>query len=69
MTRPAPREWEPAQHGFPVDRLDPFLLWAAGEGASDIAFQTGSPACLEIDGALIPVARLPIDSPTMGERR
>ena len=44
--------WPEAAHGFPPAGLDAFLLWAAERGASDIAFQTGSPAYIEVDGAL-----------------
>ena len=44
--------WGAAEHGFPGQRLDEFLLWAAEAGASDIAFQSGSPAFLEVDGRL-----------------
>lgn len=44
--------WEPAQHAFPAERLDDFLVWAAESGASDVAMQTGSPAFVEVDGKL-----------------
>lgn len=44
--------WEPAEHAFPAERLDAFLLWAAERGASDVALQTGSPAFVEVDGRL-----------------
>ena len=44
--------WDEAAFAFPPAGLDRFLLWAADRGASDIAFQTGSPAFVEIDGIL-----------------
>ena len=44
--------WEPAVHSFPTERLDEFLLWAAAEGVSDIAFQRGAPAHVESQGRL-----------------
>ena len=44
--------WQPAEHAFPGERLDEFLLWAAERGASDVALQTGSPAFVEVDGRL-----------------
>ena len=47
-----PELWPEAAHGFPAESLDAFLLWAAERGASDIAFQTGAPAFVEIDGSL-----------------
>ena len=44
--------WQAAEHAFPAERLDEFLVWAAESGASDVALQTGSPAFVEIDGTL-----------------
>ncbi|MDE0377723.1 MAG: ATPase, T2SS/T4P/T4SS family [Rhodospirillales bacterium] len=44
--------WPDADHAFPAAGLDCFLLWAADLGASDISFQTGAPAFVEIDGVL-----------------
>ena len=44
--------WADAEHAFPAAELDGFLLWAAGLGASDVSFQTGAPAFVEIDGRL-----------------
>ena len=44
--------WQAAEHAFPAERLDEFLVWAAESGASDVALQTGSPAFVEIDGKL-----------------
>ena len=57
--------WPPATHGFPADRLDEFLSWAADRGASDIAFQTGGPARIEVDGALATATATPLDSPAL----
>ena len=53
-------------HGFPADRLDEFLLWAADRGASDIAFQTGSAAFVEIDGNLQRATAAPLDGVVVG---
>ncbi len=58
--------WPEAAHGFPAEGLDSFLLWASDRGASDIAFQTGSPAFLEIDGRLSRVTAAPLDGVVMG---
>ena len=44
--------WQAAEHAFPAERLDEFLVWAAESGASDVALQTGSPAFVEVDGML-----------------
>lgn len=44
--------WQPAEHAFPVERADEFLLWAAEAGASDVSFQTGQPAMVDVDGRL-----------------
>ncbi len=57
--------WEPAAHGFPTERLDEFLLWAAGEGATDIAFSTGLPAFMEVDGRLRHATGGALDGPAM----
>lgn len=45
--------WPEAEHAFPAGRLDAFLSWAAARGASDVSFQTGLPAYVEIDGVLL----------------
>lgn len=58
--------WPQAAHGFPVEDLDGFLLWAAAAGASDIALQTGETAKMEIDGVLVSATPAPLDSATMG---
>ena len=44
--------WPDADHAFPAAGLDAFLLWASERGASDVSFQTGSPAFIEVDGVL-----------------
>ena len=46
------RRWEDAAFAFPAAGLDSFLLWAAELGASDVTFQTGAPAFVEVDGVL-----------------
>ncbi len=53
--------WSGADHVFPADRLDDFLVWAAGEGASDVSFQTGAPAMIEKDGRLLRASRAILD--------
>ena len=58
--------WEPATHAFPADRLDEFLLWASGKGASDIAFQTGETVRIERHGRLLEVSPSPLDSVALG---
>ena len=58
--------WPDAEHGFPAEKLDDFLLWAGAQGASDIAFQTGSPAFVEIDGRLARATRAALDGAVMG---
>ena len=63
MTGPA--LWEPAARGFPTERLDEFLLWAADEGATDIAFSTGLPAFMEVDGRLRHATGAALDGPAM----
>ena len=61
-----PGYWPEAGHAFPADRLDEFLLWAADRGASDIAFQTGSAAFVEIDGNLQRATAATLDGVVMG---
>ena len=65
MTAPATELWPGADHGFPADRLDEFLGWAADQGASDIAFQTAEPGRMEVDGALVMATAMPLDSPAL----
>ena len=66
MNAPAQDRWPEATHGFPAEKLDGFLLWAAERGASDIAFQTGSPAFVEIDGRLERATAASLDGVVMG---
>ena len=58
--------WEEAAFSFPVEGLDRFLLWAAGRGASDVAFRTGAPAFVEIDGVLRRATGAVLDGVAMG---
>ncbi len=58
--------WPEAAHGFPAERLDEFLMWAAERGASDIAFQTGSAAFVEVDGNLQRATAASLDGVVMG---
>ena len=66
MNGSTPERWPEAAHGFPADRLDEFLLWAAAQSASDIAFQTGAPAFVEIDGRLAQATEARLDGVVMG---
>ena len=47
--------------------LDALLAWAAAERASDVSFQTGSPAFVEIDGALRRATATRLDGVAMGQ--
>ena len=58
--------WPGADHVFPVERVDAFLAWAADRGASDIAFQTGEVAMMEIDGNLLDASRARLDGVALG---
>ena len=58
--------WSEAAHVFPVDRLDAFLLWAAKRSASDISFQTGAPAFIEVDGKLARATGAALDGVALG---
>ena len=58
--------WPEAAHVFPVERLDSFLLWAAKRGASDISFQTGAPAFIEVDGRLARATGAALDGVALG---
>ena len=58
--------WPEAAHVFPVERLDAFLLWAAKRGASDISFQTGAPAFIEVDGRLARATGASLDGVALG---
>ena len=66
MSAPAAPWWPEAAHGFPPGRLDALLLWAVAQGASDIAFQTGSPACIEVDGVLRRATAAALDGVVLG---
>ena len=57
--------WEPAGHAFPVERADEFLLWAAEAGASDVSFQTGQPAMVDVHGRLRRATGAVLDSAAM----
>ena len=59
--------WEDAAFAFPAAGLDSFLLWAAELGASDVTFQTGSPAFVEVDGVLRRATGAVLDGVTMGQ--
>ena len=58
--------WPAAAHGFPVEQLDAFLLWAAEQGASDVSFQTGAPALIEVDGVLRRASGGVLDAAALG---
>ena len=58
--------WEDAAFAFPTAGLDGFLLWAADLGASDVSFQTGSPAFVEVDGMLHRATGAILDGVVMG---
>ena len=58
--------WPEAAHVFPVERFDAFLLWAAKRGASDISFQTGAPAFIEVDGKLARATGAALDGVALG---
>ena len=58
--------WAEAEFSFPPAGLDAFLLWAAELGASDVSFQTGAPAFVEVDGVLHRATRAVLDGTVMG---
>ena len=58
--------WGDAEFAFPAAGLDCFLLWAADRGASDVSFQTGAPAFIEVDGVLRRASRAVLDGVVMG---
>ena len=58
--------WADADFAFPAAGLDCFLLWAADLGASDISFQTGAPAFIEVDGVLRRATGARLDGVVMG---
>ena len=57
--------WAEAAHVFPAEDLDGFLVWAWGKGASDVSFQSGSPAMIEIDGRVRRATAAVLDSGTL----
>ena len=57
---------EDADYAFPAAGLDCFLMWAAECGASDISFQTGAPAFIEVDGILRRATGAILDGVAMG---
>ena len=58
--------WAEAEFSFPPAGLDAFLLWAAELGASDVSFQTGAPAFVEVDGVLRRATGAVLDGVVMG---
>ena len=58
--------WQPAEHVFPLDGLDEFLVWAWRHKASDVSFQTQSPAMIEVDGVLRRATGAILDGTAMG---
>ena len=58
--------WEDADYAFPAAGLDCFLMWVAERGASDVSFQTGAPAFIEIDGILCRATRAVLDGVAIG---
>ena len=59
--------WEPASHFFPTERMDEFLVWAWREGASDVVFQVGAPALIEVDGRVRRGTNAGLDGVVLGE--
>ncbi len=58
--------WQPGEHVFPLDGLDEFLVWAWAQKASDVSFQTQSPAMIEVDGVLRRATGAILDGTAMG---
>ena len=54
--------WPGGTHVFPAEDVDDFLIWAWQQGASDISFQSGSPAMIEVDGRLRRATGAALDS-------
>ena len=50
---------------MPPGDVDAFLLWASARGASDVSFQTGSSAMVEVDGRLERATARPLDGPAV----
>ena len=59
--------WEPASHFFPTEKMDDFLVWAWREGASDVVFQVGAPALIEVDGRVRRGTNAVLDGVVLGE--
>lgn len=59
--------WEPAAHFFPAERLDEFLVWAWREKASDVVFQEGAPALIEVEGRVRRATGAVLDGVVLGE--
>ena len=47
------------------EHIDPLLLWCVQQKSSDTTIQTDRPVYIEVDGALCPVTRRPLDSADM----
>ena len=58
--------WPPGAHAFRVERLDEFLAWAWGQRASDVSFQTGAPALIEVDGRVRRATGAVLDGVVLG---
>ena len=58
--------WPGGEHEFPVEELDEFLRWAWRQKASDVSFQDGSPALIEVDGVLRRATGAAIDGNAVG---
>ena len=58
--------WADADYAFPAAGLDCFLLWAAECGVSDVSFQTGAPAFIEVDGILRRASGAVLDGVVIG---
>ena len=58
--------WAEAEFAFQPAGFDAFLLWAAELGASDVTFQTGAPAFIEVDGLLRRATGAVLDGVVMG---
>lgn len=59
------RTWPDEPGRFREDHVDPYLLWAVKQNASDITFQSGRPIYNEIDGSLYPGTFRPMDAADM----
>ncbi len=59
------KPWPTGAGDLRPELLDDFLLWAAAEGASDISFQSGRAAYLEVDGVLFAATGTALDTPAL----